>query len=81
MFLLVPLTLLFPSRTVKNAPAHGGGARVLGEVAKIAKARYVWAAADLWLFFIWLRASVPHFFISNRMTCIWTHRGRLHFNL
>jgi MFS family permease len=51
MFLLVPLTLLFLREPFKNAPAGGGGARLLVEVAKIAKARYVWAAAGLMALF------------------------------
>jgi hypothetical protein len=62
MFLLVPLTLLFLREPYRNSetdgeglnvegtgsrPAGGASAKLLAEVTKIAKARYVWAAAGL----------------------------------
>jgi hypothetical protein len=51
MFLLVPLTLIFLREPLRNASPRAGVAEPLKEIAKIAKARYVWAAAGLMALF------------------------------
>jgi hypothetical protein len=51
MFLLVPLTLIFLREPLRNASPRAGVAKPLNEIAKIAKARYVWAAAGLMALF------------------------------
>jgi hypothetical protein len=51
MFLLVPLTLIFLREPLRNTSPRAGVAEPLKEIAKIAKARYVWAAAGLMALF------------------------------
>jgi Na+/melibiose symporter-like transporter len=62
MFLLVPLTLMFLHEPYRNrvsskanqgevAGSSSGGAKLLAELVKIAKARYVWAAAGFMALF------------------------------
>jgi MFS family permease len=51
MFLLVPLTLMFLHEPLRNSPKRTDPVEPLREIAKIAKARYVWAAAALMVFF------------------------------
>jgi hypothetical protein len=51
MFLLIPLTLLFLREPFPNVTATGVPLGPLQEIIKIAKARYVWAAAGLMALF------------------------------